>query len=171
MANFENFGRLYSRKYKDVIHADRALTAEQLYELCVAYFQWAEKNPFNTPETANFQGRVFQGEAKKIRPFTVVSLCLFVGMATKTWREWRNGAKGADIQEVIAWAESVINEQKYSGAMAGVFNSNFVMKDLGMDVSTVKQVGDADNPIHHKVEGQTEIVLTEDAINNILSKL
>lgn len=172
MNNFENFGRLYSRQFKDQIKKGGAvLTPEQVYELCVGYFTWAEKNPLNTPETANYQGRVSQGESKKIRPMSIVSLCLFIGVTAYAWRSWRNGSAGETMQEVVAWAESIINEQKYTGAMVGIFNAQFVIKDMGMDVSTVKNIGDADAPIHHKVEGQTEVTLTQDVIDGILSKL
>lgn len=147
-----------------------SLTPEVVFNLIVEYFKWAEENPLNTPETASFQGIIRQGEAAKIRPFSIGSMCLFIGINPKTWRQWRNS--GSDNQKaVVEWAEAVIHEQKYNGAMAGFFNSNFVMKDLEMDVSTVKTIGDANNPIEHRISGEHAITIDQAAVDALLSKL
>lgn len=166
--NFSNMRHLYKKSLSD-ISGTKDLNNEQLFELVVAYFAWAEANPINTPETANFQGRVYQGEAKKIRPFTLTSLTLFIGTTPKTWREWKKDEANAERQSILDFAESIIREQKYSAAMVGAFNPQFVLKDLDMDVSTVKSVGDPSNPIHHHHEGA--VTLDEEAINRLLSKL
>lgn len=169
--DFSNFSRLYKRRFSDVIGTNQ-LTNQQLFDLITSYFAWAENNPLNTPETANFQGRVYQGEAKKIRPFTITSLCLFLNITPKTWREWKKFESTDDEKErlkILEFAESIIHEQKYTAAMIGVFNPNFVMKDLNMDVSTVKNVGDPDNPIQHNHSGS--LTLDAEAIQNLVSKL
>ena len=169
--NFVNFQSLYRKKLSDVI-GKKFLTNQQLFSLIVDYFTWAENNPLNTPETANFQGRVYQGEAKKLRPFTLTSLCLFVCVTPKTWREWKLHAETDEEKErieIIEFAESIIREQKYSAAMIGAFNPQFVMKDLDMDVSTVKSIGDPNNPIHH--EHNNKIMLDDEAISRLLSKI
>lgn len=169
--DFSNFSRLYKRKFSDVV-GNATLTNQQLFDLITSYFAWAEGNPLNTPETANFQGRVYQGEAKKIRPFTITSLCIFLNVTPKTWREWKLCETTEEHKErlqIIEFAEAIIREQKYSAAMVGTFNPQFVMKDLDMDVSTVKNIGDPDNPMQHNHTGA--ITLDEDAIKNLVSKL
>jgi len=171
MANkkeFANFRHLYNKKLSDIA-GSRQLSNQQLFDLVVAYFSWAEDNPLNTPETANYQGQVYQGESKKIRPFTITSLCLFLNVTPKSWREWKLDSTNEERIEIIDFAESIIREQKYSAAMVGTFNPNFVMKDLDMDVSTVKNIGDPDNPIHHSHD--VGVTLDQDVINNLLSKL
>lgn len=169
--DFSNFSRLYKRRFSDVVGTAQ-LTNQQLFNLVTSYFEWAENNPLNTPETANFQGRVYQGEAKKIRPFTITSLCLFLNVTPKTWREWKSVETTQDEKErvqILEFAESIIREQKYSAAMVGAFNPQFVMKDLDMDVSTVKNVGDPNNPIQHNHQGS--LTLDAEAIQNLVSKL
>lgn len=168
--DFSNFSHLYRKKFSDIV-GTKQLSNAQLFELVVAYFAWAEKNPLNTPETANFQGRVYQGEAKKIRPFTLTSLCLFVGVTAMTWREWKKDDSDEERQTVIAFAESIIREQKYTAAMVGAFNPQFVLKDLDMDNSTVKNIGDPHNPIRHHHEHEQTVTLDQSAIDKILSKL
>lgn len=169
--DFSNFKNLYQRKFSDVV-GSRTLSNSQLFHLVTSYFEWAENNPLNTPETANFQGRVYQGEAKKIRPFTITSLCLYLNVTPKSWREWK-GMEATDEEkervQIIEFAESIIREQKYSAAMVGTFNPQFVMKDLDMDVSTVKSIGDPNSPIHHEHGGN--ITLDSEAIQKLVSKL
>lgn len=168
--DFSNFKHLYRKQLSD-IGGSRDLTNKQLFQLVVGYFSWAEANPLNTPETANFQGRVYQGEAKKIRPFTITSMCLFIGVTPKTWREWKGSGADEERQDIIAFAENIIHEQKYSAAMVGTFNPQFVMKDLDMDVSTVRNVGDPSNPIRHHHEHETAVTLDQSTIDRLLSKL
>lgn len=165
--NFSNYKRFYKRDYNSIIGA-KTLTNEQLYEFVVKYFEWAEENPLNTPETANFQGTVYQGEAKKVRPFSVTSLCLFIGIQAKVWHLWRK-SEDEERRSIVEFADSVIHEQKYAGGMMGIFNPQFVLKDLDMDISTVRTIGDPEQPIHHKTEH--EITISEDKLQALIDKL
>ncbi len=165
--NFANYGRLYRRDYDSVI-GNKTLTNEQLFQFVVSYFEWAEQTPLNTPETANFQGGVYQGEAKKTRPFSVTSLCLFIGVQGKVWHTWRT-CGDEEREAIVAFADSVIREQKYAAGMVGLFNPQFVLKDLDMDISTVRNIGDPEQPIHHKTEH--EIVISEDKLKALIDKL
>lgn len=166
---FVNFSQLYHLDYKD-LKKWTALTPPQIYDLCVKYFKWAENNPLSTPETAAFQGQVYQGKSAKIRPFSITSLCLFLGVPSKTWRDWRNG-DNEDYRAVVEWADAIIREQKTTGAMVGVFNAAFMIKDLDMDNSTVKTVGDPDQPVHHSVKSENKIEIDEETLKNLLDKI
>lgn len=171
--NFSNFERLYNRKFKGVFSSKREgnaiLTDEQVYELAMSYFRWADNTPLKTPETANFQGRVYQGTAKKLRPFTILGLSTFIGITPKTWREWKHDETRPVRQEIVELCENIIYEQKYSAAMVGAFNPAFVLKDLDMDKSTVKSIGDPDQPIY--VKGEHDVTISEELIESLMRKL
>lgn len=162
-----NFRQLYNRTYGEITQRRATkMMPEQLFQLVIGYFEWAESTPLNTPETANFQGVVGQGQALKIRPFTNHALCLYLNISGSTWQKWRTDP---EFMDVVEFADEVIREQKFSGAAAGVFNAGFIMKDLNMDNSTVKSIGDPDQPLHVKTD--TDINLSPEAIQALVSKL
>ena len=61
---------------------------------------------------------------------TVQSLALFLDISYEVFLEWKKTRE--DLASVIQWAEGIIREQKFSGATAGLFNANIIIRDLGL---------------------------------------
>lgn len=129
-----NFKRLWNKRYSDLIgtEIDRRtmLTPDQVMNLIVQYFEWAELNAIKAGETASFQGRVYQDTIHKPRIFTWDGMSLFCGFSSSALSRWKL-KPGYDV--VIEFAESVIREQKYQLAANGMINSTMISKELGID--------------------------------------
>lgn len=63
-------------------------------------------------------------------PFTIGSLCIFLGISQDTWNTWRRERK--DLSEVITRVDQIIYEQKFAGAAVGQYNHNIIARDLGL---------------------------------------
>ena len=114
---------------------------EALYASCFEYFEWARANPVEqikpiTVALGANMGSDIQDHAIQVdRPFTIGSLCLFIGCSGNTWYGWKDKFHDLYWEEalpVIEWAELVIYEQKFAGAMTNVYNASLVSKDLGL---------------------------------------
>ena len=102
---------------------------DHLWESCCEYFQWVEDNPLIEMKPFAYQGVVTQEEIPKMRAMTLTGLCLFLDISAQTWRDYR---ALEDFIGVIAQAESVIYEQKFTGAAADLLNANIISRELGL---------------------------------------
>lgn len=119
---------------------------ELLWEEACKYFQWCENNPFKEQKLFSFQGKTVTGEVNKMRAYTMNGLCLFLGCSESYFRKFKANLKGQDENEkeasddslkqdfftVIEMIESVIYEQKFTGAAADLLNANIISRDLGL---------------------------------------
>ena len=130
-----NFKRLYNKQYGDIVQLNKShrYTPEQIFELAIKYFEWAELNAIKAAETSSFQGRTYQDEIRKPRVFTVNGLRLFCGWSKCAVEKWR---KEPGFSEVMEFIDTVITEQKFQLAANGVINAAFIAKDLGVDQPT-----------------------------------
>lgn len=104
--------------------------AEMLLEACQDYFQWATDNPLKEAKLTTFEGISNIEELPKLQAFTQLGLCIFIDIATTTWRDWRRDRE--DLLPVITWAEGIIMHQKFVAAAAGLLNANIISRDLGL---------------------------------------
>jgi hypothetical protein len=104
-------------------------TANDLWEHCVEYFDWCEEHPLYEDNLVTFQGVTKHEPCAKMRAMTTVGLCLFLGITTETWRQYRNKKEFSDI---TTRADQVIRTQKFEGAAAELLNSNIIARDLGL---------------------------------------
>lgn len=110
-------------------------SAEQLRKACEEYFQWVEDNPLYEMKPFAYQGEVTVTPIAKMRAMTQKALCLFLDIHEETWRSYRNNPV---LSEVTSWADSIIYDQKFSGAAADMLNANIIARDLGLkDASSV----------------------------------
>lgn len=103
-----------------------------LWESCVEYFEWCEENPLFEVQAFAYQGVVTQEPIPKLRAMTIQGLCLFLDISLKTWNDYRNSETHKDFLQVVTRAESVIYQQKFTGASAGLLNPNIIARDLGL---------------------------------------
>jgi hypothetical protein len=109
---------------------DRLFASDELlWEACCEYFQWVEDNPLFEMKPFAYQGEVVQEPVAKMRAMTINGLCLFLNIDLTTWRAWR---EVDDFSIVVAKAEQIIYEQKFTGAAADLLNANIIARDLGL---------------------------------------
>lgn len=127
-----NFKALYNKKYGDLfmVSKNHAFTPEQLFDMAVKYFTWAEENALKAAETASFQGIVTENLVHKVRVFTLNGLCLFCGITANAIHNWRKQPGFGDVVEFI---DNVIYEQKFQLAANGIINASFIGKEIGID--------------------------------------
>lgn len=112
-------------------------TPEMLWESCCEYFQWCEDNPLTEQKIFHAQGVITKDTVTKMRAMTISGLCIFLGIGTSTWGDYRNDK---DLSVVITQVETIIYDQKFSGAAADMLNANIIARDLGLaDKKEVKE--------------------------------
>lgn len=104
-------------------------SSEALWEACCEYFEWVEANPLYEDKLVTFQGMATHEPVAKMRAMTISGLCLFLDIDRETWSRWRSQN---DFCGIVARAEEVIRDQKFSGAAADLLNANIIARDLGL---------------------------------------
>ncbi len=102
---------------------------EDLWNDCVEYFNWVAANPLVDAEVLKDKLKHKLAARPRMRAMTISSLCLFLQISDETWRNYR---KKKDFLGVTTRAEKVIWDQKFSGAAAGMLESNIIARDLGL---------------------------------------
>lgn len=100
-----------------------------LWHDCVDYFKWCEDNPLIEEKVFCSQGEVTRVKVKKMRAMTYQGLAVHLGVGVRTWQEWRNRP---DLKDVVNQVESVIYEQKFTGAAAEQLNAAIIKAELGL---------------------------------------
>lgn len=127
-----NFKALYLKQYGEIAKLNHRhnYTPEQVFNLAVKYFSWAEENAIKAAETAAFQGIVTENLVHKVRIFTLNGLSLYTAISKNTLMNWRKEPGFSDVMEFI---DGVIHEQKFQLAANGIINAGFIGKDIGID--------------------------------------
>jgi hypothetical protein len=102
---------------------------EELRAACNAYFQWVNDNPLIEVELVKYQGEATQVEVPRMRAATLIGLCNFLDIGKSTWHGYR---RKPDFSEVTERVESIIYQQKFEGAAAGLLNGNIISRELGL---------------------------------------
>ena len=130
---------------------------EILWDACCEYFQWVEENPLWSLKVVQYQGAPVDLPEPKMRAMTISGMCLFLGIDHTTWRAWRTDK---DFSTIVSEAESVIYNQKLSGAAADLLNANIIARELGLsDKRETEHSGSiqleqmADDELDRKLEG------------------
>lgn len=104
-------------------------TPDDLWDACVEYFEWVDKNPLYESQAFAYQGDVQIKKLPKMRAMTVTALCIFLDIVKSTWDDYRT-KEGFSL--VTTRAEDIIRAQKFEGASAGLLNANIIARDLGL---------------------------------------
>ena len=99
---------------------------EALAAKCEAYFDWVHANPL-------YEAKAFSNgltvDLPKMRAMTIGGMCLHLGIALQTWRDY---AAREDFSHATEWAEQVIRTYKFEGAAADLLSPNIIARDLGL---------------------------------------
>lgn len=106
-------------------------TPEQLAAAVMEYFQWNAENPLYEERVNVFKGDITRYRVQRVRAMSVRALALYIGVASRTWRDWAHTAR-MDLKPVVDWAEDVIYQQKFEAASADLINASIAIRDLGL---------------------------------------
>lgn len=138
------FWKLRSKHGRDKIFSSPDL----MWDSACEYFQWCEDNPLLE---VDFRGKMIEKvELPKMRAFTIQGLCLYLGVNTQYFCDFKKGLKdkndeiSKDFSLVVTRIEETIYNQKYTGAAAGFLNPNIIARDLGLKDSVENSFVDND---------------------------
>lgn len=146
------FWEMRSKHGKDELFA----SSDLLWEAACEYFQWCDENTLYTTEQRKGNVIIPKGmDAKDLknllkstvdlpamRAYTLKGLCVFLGINTGYFNDFKRRLKDHDEKEpradaedflnVIERIEDVIYVQKFEGAAAGLLNGNIIARELGL---------------------------------------
>lgn len=139
---------------------DKYRSAQSLWEACLKYFAWCDRNPIEVPEIIRSGVMAGVEVSKKVtRPFILEELLVHIGVSKTTYKMWKSSDKYKNLQQVCEVVESMIYARKITGAYTGLYNGNLAQKDLQM-VEQVKTETHA--VVEHVVTGMRIIESSEE---------
>jgi hypothetical protein len=115
-------------------------TPQLMLDAACEYFEWCSNNPLNK---IDFKGK--DAEMVNIplmRPFTWEGLTNYLCCNTLYFNDFKKSLAGKtdemsnDFSIVTDWISSKISQQKYEGAVVGLFNPTIIARDLGLKEQT-----------------------------------
>jgi hypothetical protein len=133
------FWELRSKHGRDKIFTE----PETLLQAANEYFEYIDTNPLYKSEAKVVS--LGQGEGSEVqivdipikRPFTLMGLCLFLGVNRKYFIDFEqslkeNNKKDNDFSQVLTYIHETIYNQKFEGAASNIFNHSIIARDLGL---------------------------------------
>ena len=74
-------------------------------------------------------GIITRTHVAHIRAMTIGGLCIYLGIAQKTWFEY---VKKPEMRKITSNVTEIIRKQKFEGAAADMLNANIIARDLGL---------------------------------------
>lgn len=119
------------------IGAPKKYTPEKLYNKCNDYFNHVKNNPIIKTKRETYKGEVKEYIEEIERPYTIEGLCIFLEISVKTFNYWNDDE---ELCNIVTYAREIIRNDKLSGATAGVYNANIVIRDLSLRDTDTPQV-------------------------------
>lgn len=110
---------------------------DELWEKACGYFEWVEQNPLLEHKPYVVNGVIEDHQIIKMRPMTVVGLCLHLNIDHQTLQNYE---KKEEFKSTIEMIKNVIYEQKFSGAAAGLLNGSLIARELGLADNTKQEI-------------------------------
>lgn len=107
-----------------------------LWDEAVKYFAHVDENPIiQIDYKGGFATKV---EIPKQRPYTIIGLCVYLGVHSKYFNDFEESVRDKDdrvskeFSNVISRIKEICYSQKFDGASAGVFNQSIIAMELGL---------------------------------------
>lgn len=145
-------GNRYWEK-REVHGAKKLYTPGTLWEKACEYFEWCDNNPWIKKDFVrggDMAGTIIDLPTQ--RPYTISGFCVFAGIDVKTFENYSKAEGYEDFFPVCIHIREIIATQKFEGAAVGAFNSNLIIRDLGM-VDKQDQNVKAAIDHNHKITG------------------
>lgn len=120
--------------------ADNQIATYSPYELAhhfVDYIDWNEANPLKKPQLIQKLGDTV--DVPVGRPLSIKRFCMFLGISSSTYHKYKEKQSHANIIAVI---DDAIYTNKYEGAAVNLFNTQIIMRDLGIGDSVTHVMDD-----------------------------
>lgn len=104
-------------------------TPDDFQRACEEYFAWCQKNPLLEHTVMNTKSGLQNVQIEKVRCFTVLGLCNFLGISRQTLEDYGDREEFVDT---FTRVKEIIYNQKFENAAAGLINPQFIGKDLGL---------------------------------------
>ena len=128
---------------------------EQLWAKACEYFEWAKASPLM--EEKHF-GTGLSRKLKHPKPFTKQGLCVFLGISPRTFDTY---ALRSEYQPFTETIRSIMFDQKFSAAAAGLMNASIIARELGL-AERVVQVPDVQDMTDEQIEQRTAELLAKE---------
>jgi len=128
------FWKLRTKHGRDKIFA----TPEIMWDAACEYFSYITDNPLQEQQIIKYKDDYEKVTLDKVRPFTLMGLCLFLGVNVQYFTDFEESLKGKndkvskDFSFIVTHIRETIYNQKFEGASAGFFNPNIIARDLGL---------------------------------------
>jgi len=140
------YWKLRSKHGRDAIFS----SPEKMLDACMEYFDVTSKRKWKKSElikSGDLAGQII--EVPIDTPFSLTGLCLFLGVNTQYFDEFKKSKtckENKDFSLVIRSIEEIIETQQFEGASVGTFNANIISRKLGLseniktEISIEKQI-------------------------------
>lgn len=107
-------------------------TPEELLAAACAYFDWAAEQSLNEDQSQFWTktGTFVRNHKAHARAFTIEGLCLHAGIRRAWFYEVVKTSP--EFADTVEWIRSVIWEQKFTLAAAGLLNPGLIARELGL---------------------------------------
>lgn len=134
-----------------------AYTPERLWEVSCGYFRWALSKPLLEDKLF---GSGLRENVKHPKPFTKRALCVYLEITMRTFDSYCHRAEYQLVTETI---KSIMFDQKFSAAAAGMMNPSIVARELGL-VDRVAKVTDIQDMTDEQINDRfAELMAKQDA--------
>lgn len=107
---------------------DKLFTSPDLvWEAAVEYFEHCEENPILEKDWVGKDADTVYRE--KARPFTIGGLCIYLDCDEQTFKDL---SQNKDFFGIYTRITQIIRDQKFTGAVVGIYNANIIARDLGL---------------------------------------
>lgn len=127
---------------------------EELYQKALDYINWCDTHPIRVPKIS--KGGVI--DVMMPRPYIIEGFCNHADLSVPQFYEYEKDTKNGEYPKIIARIRALFIEQKKSGAMVGLFESNIVARELSM-------------PDHVNRTEKTEIKLSKESLKEWVNDL
>jgi len=94
------------------------------------YFEWCDDNPLKEEQVWQFKGGIVRADKAKVRPYTKKGLAIFLHIPSGRLASY--SARGEGWSDTVEMIDEIIYTQKFENAAAGLLQSTFIARDLGL---------------------------------------
>jgi hypothetical protein len=108
---------------------------ELMWSAAKEYFEWVDNNPLKKQDAKVEDKKITKYNLTLSRPYTWQGLTRYLDCGIAYFNDFKNSdayKENPDFSTVIERIESIIYQQKFDGAAVGIFNSNIMVRDLGL---------------------------------------